>query len=953
MAVGAVRQARPEAQNAGQRGKNNGLGIKAGIVLAFTGQYTSVQLLARFLELAGIGLVKSRVTTPEILQAGTTLASADFCLPLRTFVGHVYRLLTEHPDLTAIVAPNVLSEDGKSSTCSKYRDVGGVVIRSLGNNLGYLLHHLDADSRRRFQERWEKLAGGEMIKSCVERSAGLPAVIMPSIRSLDWVDMRNVCFNVYADLVGWRRACRAVFLLPEMVRRRIGGTVQRVEEAFRRAYGEVVGKRTARYKELLAAGEKPRLALVGRPYLINDPVLTSDLKRWFEKRGVAVLTADDLPAELLAPGFQAAEGFYDTYKEARGFVDWALDKVDGFICMGSFGCHPDAFQVDYLAEYIRARGIPCWTFRFDETVGSAGFQTRFETILAFLQERRDRRLASISTSSASGPARATVEANVAADVPSAALPARKEAEAMAESPGRPRRPLVIWPYMGEILNLLVEELGYQTGLQRYMAPPLPLDEEAMLLGNERYTESCSPYACSTGSLKQTLQRVLDVLDAEAAAASRQGKVIEPRRILILMARGEGPCTFGWYAIVQNKHLPQEFQERLAAGGHTLEMATMGLSGVVDFVRELCQLGDSRRLRPILDYLEASQTQTGQRPAAEQGPATGQGRAATEQRPTTEQRRAAGQRAGRWWRSWLRFRFFVAAGRLALPLWIKLRVAERLRARAMILRAHELHPGDVTRAYRQALEWLRAAHSLRAVAAACRRGLALLEAVPRDNRVRPRVVAVGEIYVALTSFANRGTLENLLGREGIEVVEGTTLGGFLANSIQEMIRRAVRNSRPIRPLVEWLRRHDIYINPLEQQIRDRMAMPFMVHEVGGEGLATVGHARRHVEAGCDGIVHVHPLKCMPESIAKDAVKELANLYNVRYLSLSFDKETEIERLKTEVSTFAALLHARQAQEGAGDPRHYREVRRHEVTRRRKLGRLVSQMYVNYRRYRNNN
>ncbi|MBE3577745.1 MAG: hypothetical protein IMX00_08645 [Limnochordales bacterium] len=883
--------------------------VKAGIVLAFTGRYTSVRLLARFLELAGIKLVKSLLTTPEILQAGTTLASADFCLPLRAFVGHVYHLLTENPDLTAIIAPNVLSEDGKSATCSKYRDLGGVLIRSLGDTVGYLLHHLDAGTRRRFQERLERLAGTEIIRSCMERAAGLPTVIMPSIRSLDWVEMRNLCFRLYADLMGWKRVRRAALLLPEGVRR-ISDGIRRVEEAFCRAWAEVVEQRKAGFERLLADAHKPRLALVGRSYLIDDPLLTAGLKRWFERRGVAVFTARDLPAELLAPGLRAAEGFYDTYKEARAFVEWALDKVDGFICAGSFGCHPDAFQVDYLAEYIRARGVPCWIFRFDEAAGSAGFQTRFETILTFLQECRDRRL----------------RAGTILSRPAGVGEAGAAAQSLSKSSGDlRRRPLIIWPYMGEILNLLVEELGYQTGLEQYMVSPPPLDEEAMLLGNDRYTESCSPYACSTGSLKLTLRRVLDALDAEAAAARREGRDGEPRRILILMARGEGPCTFGWYAIVQNKHLPQEFAERLAAGGHTLEMATMGLSGVVDFVRELCQLGDSRRLRPILEYLEATQP---------------------EESSTAGRNPAPAWPLHRWRRSWLRLRFYLNAGRIALPLWVKLRAAEGLRARAMILRAHELHVGDVSRAYRQALEILRQAHSLRAMVAAYRRGMQLLASVPRDDRPRPRVVAVGEIYVALTSFANRGTLENLLGRAGIEVVEGTTLSGFLVNSLREMLRRSLRRSWPARPLAEWLRRHGIYIGRLEQQIRDRMAMPFMVHEVGGEGLPTVGHARRHVEAGCDGIVHVQPLKCMPESIAKDAVKELAALYNVLYLSLSFDKETDIERLKTEVATFAALLHARVEQEGAGDLTRYRKVRRQEVARRRRLGCLISKLWRTY-------
>ncbi len=889
---------------------------KVGIVLAFTGHYTSVRLLARFLELAGLEVVKSRVTTPQVIEAGTTFTSADFCIPLRVYVGHVHRLLQEHPDLDAVVAPNLLTEDGISSTCSKYRDVGGVALRSLGDTVGYLLTRGGAG--RAAAENLARLAGPDTVVARLERGGRLPFFVMPNIRSLDRLEMRNVCYDVYADLQGWPKARKAALLLPRRARATLDPALRRLEEAFAAAYREVVEGQADRLATLLADPSKPRLALVGRRYLINDPALTCDLKNWFQKRGVCVLTASDVPPAELRPRYEAVDGYYDTHKEGQAFIDWAVDKVDGFISLGSFGCHPDAFQIDFLAEYARSLGAPCWTFRFDESAGGAGFQTRYETILAFLESRRDRRLASGRAPAESGAAGPVVPLTVIRKRVSGrpghlTEEERRVATAAAPAPGRvrPQKPLIVWPYMGEILNLLVEEACHQLGLADYACPPEPLAEEAMLLGNNRYTESCSPYACSTGTLKLTLSRALDRLEEEAA---REGRPVEPRRILLLMARGEGPCTFGWYAIVQNRHIPEEFHARLAAHGHTVEMATMGLDGFVDFVRDLCRIGNAERLRPILEFVEAWEKGL--------------------------------DRLSRLGRTRLRLRLFAAIGRLTAPLWAKLDAAEDLRARSLILRAHEIRPGTVAAAYRQAIELLRQAHDREAIAAAHRRGVRLLEAVPRDDRIKPRVVAVGEIYVALTSFGNRGAIENLLAREGIEVVEGVTLGGFIRNSLREMKRRSWRNKPWLRPLLDLLRRADVYL--LEQRVREPEARPFLVHEVGGDGLPTVGHARHHVEEGCDGIIHVYPFKCMPEGIAKDAVKELADLYGVRYLPLSFDKETEVERLRTEIGTFATLLHAEAARRGADDPPRYWEWKRREVARRRELGRSLTELYDAYRR-----
>lgn len=893
-------------------------GPKVGMVLAFTGHYTSARLLARFLELAGVSLVKSRITTPRVIEAGTTFASTDFCIPLRVYVGHVYNLIQNHPDLEYIVAPNILSEDGISSTCSKYRDIGGVAIRSLGDTVGYLSCHNPAGAAA-----LARLIGPDALKEKRERAENLPTFIMPNIRSLDRTAMRNVCYDVYGDIMGWSKGRKTALFLAPGLKSRLAPDLQRLESTLEQAYREVIQDTGTKLQVLLNNGKKPRLALVGRRYLIHDSALSCDLKIWFQKKGVAVFTASDVPKEELQAAYEDTDGYYDTHKEGRAFIEWAVGKVDGFISLGSFGCHPDSFQVDFLAENIRAKGAPCWTFRYDESAGSAGFHTRYETILSFLEKRRDLRVAGKD---------ADKDMDIAkdSDKPDGAPPKDSPiiAKRVSGRPGafveesqqdgkvrrdRPRKPLIIWPYMGEILNLLVEEICHQIGLGDYLFPPPPLSEESIILGNTRYTESCSPYACSTGTLVQSLRDALKSLEREAEEA---GRPIEPHRVIMLSARGEGPCTFGWYAIVQNKHIPEDFREELARGDHTIEMATVGLDGFVDFVRDLCEMGDAKKLKPVLDYLEAWEKGFNNLPWVE--------------------------------RTRLKFQLFSWIDKATRNAWAKLDAAEDLRARTLILRAHELEPGGVTGAYRQGVARLRHAHTEGEIARAHQEGMALLETVPRDHDLKPRVISVGEIYVALTSFGNRGTIENLLAREGVEVIEGVTLGGFIRESLKEMKRRGRRNHPLVRPLLQYLERRNIHL--MEQKVRDPGARPFLVHEVGGDGLPSVGHARHHVEEGVDGIIHVYPFKCMPEGIAKDALKELADIYGVRYLSLSFDKEIEVERLRTEVSTFATLLHAQMARMGASAPDTYWHRKREEIARRKAVGRSITELYERYRQAR---
>jgi len=165
-----------------------------------------------------------------------------------------------------------------------------------------------------------------------------------------------------------------------------------IEIAFAQAYQEIVEQDSNSYANLINDVQKPRLALVGRSYLVDDPALSADIKGYFSQKGISVITAQDLPFEDLQEKYQLVKGFYDSHRLSQAFIDEVLDEVDGFILIGSFGCHPDAFQIEFLANYLREKGKTCWTFKFDEQAGGVGFHTRFETILGFLQQKRDERL---------------------------------------------------------------------------------------------------------------------------------------------------------------------------------------------------------------------------------------------------------------------------------------------------------------------------------------------------------------------------------------------------------------------------------------------------------------------------------------------------------------------------------------------------------------------------------
>lgn len=574
-------------------------------------------------------------------------------------------------------------------------------------------------------------------------------------------------------------------------------------------------------------------------------------------------------------------------------MELVAPHVDGFIFAGSFGCHPDAFILEFLLDRVRRRGIPAWLLRYDEQVGTAGFQTRYETIMRFLEMRRDRRLAA-----ADRPAYRT---EVISDVRGTP---RKDG--CGPAAGVARKPLIIWPHMSDTIDLVMGELAYQAGLQEYLWPPRPVSDLTLELAGDRYAESCCPYAFSTGSLLESISEYLRV--------HPDGP---PRRIVALMARGEGPCTLGLYLPARARDLQEKLGAALERGGHSLDFVSLGLGNVAEFVAELAALGDRRRLGPIVDYVRMRADGTFTRLP--------------------------------WWRrlAWRR-RLWKAVAGLAVTARAKLEVAEAVRARALLVRAHETVRGATTAAYRRGLAALAAAHTVADIRRARQAALAELEAVPQDGAIRPRVAVVGEIYVVHASYANRGVVDNLLARHRVEVVEGTTLGKLIGSALRELRRRAWANSRPLRPLLGWLWARNVLL--LHRADEGREARPFINVRVGGEGDLSVAQARALVEAGVDGVVHLFPFKCMPEGIARLALAEVCRLYGVPYLPLSFNRELEIERVKTEVATFAALLHARISELVAGGREGFRRARAREAARRRAIGAAVNALHRGLRRRR---
>ncbi len=238
--------------------------------------------------------------------------------------------------------------------------------------------------------------------------------------------------------------------------------------------------------------------------------------------------------------------------------------------------------------------------------------------------------------------------------------------------------------------------------------------------------------------------------------------------------------------------------------------------------------------------------------------------------------------GRPWRS------VVRAIKFALS---KAYLIDRLEQQALHQRCLDRERGATTRALERCYRMVWEADSYAALRRVEEEAFELLRGVPREERETVRVGIVGEFYLVLEPFFNLGVEEQL-----------GDLGAFVERSVY---------------LTDWLRPSGN--NPVAGQ-HDReveeAARPYLTHFVGGEGLRSVGATVLYHRQGYDGVVHVMPFTCMPETIAKSILPRVSRDLGIPVLSLVIDEMTGKAGVATRLEAFVDLARFRRRARAAG-------------------------------------
>jgi predicted nucleotide-binding protein (sugar kinase/HSP70/actin superfamily) len=231
-----------------------------------------------------------------------------------------------------------------------------------------------------------------------------------------------------------------------------------------------------------------------------------------------------------------------------------------------------------------------------------------------------------------------------------------------------------------------------------------------------------------------------------------------------------------------------------------------------------------------------------------------------------------------WKNILLFPYGLLMG------WKKMVACEGLEKLSMEVRPKEVRKGETQKRLKKALSWVEDAKSPRTLDEAFQRGTAFLQETEQDHsRIPFKIAVVGELYTVMDPHINRG-VEQKLGELGAKV---TRTSWFSTH-----IRRSLR----------W----DKNKQGAERLRFLEASKAYLGYDVGAECNISVGEAIWRSREGYEGIVHLMPFACMPETTASGILTQVGKDLDIPILTIILD-EQEIEgRIQTLLEAFIDML-----------------------------------------------
>ncbi len=305
--------------------KNQRIGIPRGLLY-----YSYAESWKLFFRELGCEVITSPETHADILKEGIRHAIGDFCLPVKTFLGHV-AALKDSVDLLFI--PRYVSVEKESFMCPKMIGLPDVVRACFTNLPGVMdpMFHV-------------KQFGDQAIHEFTRPIAKAISLSHPDVYTI-FKKMMNA-----GNEIPWQQHRQSERLLSDVP----------------------------------SSQGKMNIGIVGRPYLLFDRHLSKNLFKYIRDLDANPLfikpdESDIREAMAVIPKWV----YWDMGKEAvtSAQLFFKDDRIDGVINVCSSTCGPDSFTGDLIRKRLNQRNKPYMALSIDEHASDVGIQTRVEAFI--------------------------------------------------------------------------------------------------------------------------------------------------------------------------------------------------------------------------------------------------------------------------------------------------------------------------------------------------------------------------------------------------------------------------------------------------------------------------------------------------------------------------------------------------------------------------------------------
>ncbi len=284
-------------------------------------------LWEKFFEKLGCKVVLSEETNKKILAYGIRFSIDESCLPAKIYMGHIYSLIGK---CDYILIPRIENFGPREGICAKFNATYDIVQNTF-KDAKLLDYNIDV------------LNGKSELKGFIGMGKTLRKSYFESL--LAYIAAKKV------------QAKKQKFMISSQF-------------------------------ELLNSKNSLKILIVSHPYNIYDKAFGHPIINYLKKLGALTIFADVADSKTcIKKSSEFSKNLYWTYnKELIGAIGLYQGKVDGIIIVTAFPCGPDSLVNELM--FRKLKDIPVINIILDELQGEAGLQTRIESFVDIIKQRK-------------------------------------------------------------------------------------------------------------------------------------------------------------------------------------------------------------------------------------------------------------------------------------------------------------------------------------------------------------------------------------------------------------------------------------------------------------------------------------------------------------------------------------------------------------------------------------